>query len=61
MVAAVVEEVEGEALVRRKPGGSTMGRENIFRDREHTITSCIRITLRKIPPMVLLNSVGDLE
>jgi hypothetical protein len=26
MVGAVVEEVEGEARVRRKPGGSTIGR-----------------------------------
>ena len=34
MVAAVVEEVEGEALVIRKHGGSSMGRQNIFRDRE---------------------------
>ena len=34
MVGAVVEEVEGEARVRRKPGGSTIGRHSIFRDRE---------------------------
>jgi hypothetical protein len=34
MVGAVVEEVEGDAHVRRKPGGSTFGRQNIFRDRE---------------------------
>ena len=34
MVAAAVEEVKGAAMVRRKPGGNTMGRQNIFRDKE---------------------------
>ena len=34
MIGAVVEEVESEARVRRKPSGSTIGRRNILRDRE---------------------------
>ena len=34
MVGAVVEEVEGDVRVRRRPGGSTIGRQNIFRDRK---------------------------
>ena len=34
MVGAVLEEVEGEARVRRKPSWSTIARQNIFRDGE---------------------------
>ena len=41
MVGAVLEEVEGDAQERRRPGGSTIGRQNIFCDRQNLPTSCL--------------------